>query len=106
MRLCLGRLQAVARAFRWREMLEDGTDATIAETAAVEKNQRVLRRPSAADPSGARHSRDDSLWTAADGSAARGATVAVSGELAGTAGGDVGSATVELTEGSLVRVGE
>jgi hypothetical protein len=41
-------VKAIARAFRWREMLEDGTHATIAEVAAAEKiNEsyvgRVLR---------------------------------------------------------------
>lgn len=41
-------VKAVARAFRWREMLEDGTYATIREIAAAEKiNEsyvgRVLR---------------------------------------------------------------
>jgi hypothetical protein len=41
-------VKAVARAFRWREMLENGTHATIAEIAAAEKiNEsyvgRVLR---------------------------------------------------------------
>ena len=41
-------IKAVARAFRWREMLENGTHATIAEIAAAEKiNEsyvgRVLR---------------------------------------------------------------
>lgn len=41
-------IKAIARAFRWREMLEDGTHATIAEIAAAEKiNEsyvgRVLR---------------------------------------------------------------
>ena len=41
-------VKAIARAFRWREMLEDGTYATIAEIAAAEKiNEsyvgRVLR---------------------------------------------------------------
>jgi hypothetical protein len=41
-------VKAVARAFRWREMLESGTHATIAEIAAAEKiNEsyvgRVLR---------------------------------------------------------------
>jgi hypothetical protein len=41
-------VKAIARAFRWREMLEDGKYATIAEIAAVEKiNEsyvgRVLR---------------------------------------------------------------
>jgi hypothetical protein len=30
-------VKAIARAFRWREMLEDGTYATIAEIVAVEK---------------------------------------------------------------------
>jgi hypothetical protein len=41
-------VKALARAFRWREMLENGTHATIAEIAAAEKiNEsyvgRVLR---------------------------------------------------------------
>lgn len=41
-------VKAVARAFRWREMLENGTHATIAEISATEKiNEsyvgRVLR---------------------------------------------------------------
>jgi hypothetical protein len=41
-------VKAIARAFRWREMLENGTHATISEIAAVEKiNEsyvgRVLR---------------------------------------------------------------
>jgi hypothetical protein len=41
-------VKAIARAFRWREMLENGTYATIAEIAATEKiNEsyvgRVLR---------------------------------------------------------------
>jgi hypothetical protein len=41
-------IKAAARAFRWREMLENGTHATIAEIAAAEKiNEsyvgRVLR---------------------------------------------------------------
>jgi hypothetical protein len=41
-------VKAIARGFRWREMLEDGTHATIAEIAAAEKiNEsyvgRVLR---------------------------------------------------------------
>lgn len=30
-------VKAIARAFRWREMLENGTYATIAEVAAAEK---------------------------------------------------------------------
>ena len=41
-------VKEIARAFRWREMLENGTHATIAEIAAAEKiNEsyvgRVLR---------------------------------------------------------------
>lgn len=41
-------VKAVARAFRWREMLESGTHATITEIAAAEKINdsyvsRVLR---------------------------------------------------------------
>ena len=41
-------VKAIARAFRWRELLENGTHATIAEIAAAEKiNEsyvgRVLR---------------------------------------------------------------
>jgi hypothetical protein len=41
-------VKAIARAFRWREMLENGTHATIAEIAAAEKVNdsyvgRVLR---------------------------------------------------------------
>jgi hypothetical protein len=41
-------VKAIARAFRWREMLENGTHATIAEVAAAEKINasyvgRVLR---------------------------------------------------------------
>jgi hypothetical protein len=30
-------VKAIARAFRWREMLENGAHATIAEIAAAEK---------------------------------------------------------------------
>ena len=30
-------VKAIARAFRWREMLKNGTHATIAEIAAAEK---------------------------------------------------------------------
>lgn len=41
-------IKAIARAFRWREMLENGTHATIAELAASEKIKeayvsRILR---------------------------------------------------------------
>jgi hypothetical protein len=38
-------VKAIARAFRWREMLEDGTHATIAEIAASEKiNESYVSR--------------------------------------------------------------
>jgi len=46
-------IKAIARAFRWREMLENGTHATIAEIAAAEKINRGSRL--AADPTGARY---------------------------------------------------
>jgi hypothetical protein len=41
-------VEAIVQAFRWREMLENGTHATIAEIAAAEKinesyDDRVLR---------------------------------------------------------------
>jgi hypothetical protein len=41
-------VKAIVQAFRWREMLENGTHATIAEIAAAEKinesyDERVLR---------------------------------------------------------------
>ena len=38
-------VKAIARAFRWREMLENGTHATIAEIAAAEKiNESYVAR--------------------------------------------------------------
>jgi hypothetical protein len=38
-------VKAIARAFRWREMLENGTHATIAEIAAAEKiNETYIGR--------------------------------------------------------------
>src|SRR5947208_1715847 len=38
-------VKAIARAFRWREMLENGTHATIAEVAAAEKiNESYVSR--------------------------------------------------------------
>jgi hypothetical protein len=38
-------VKAIARAFRWREMLESGTHATIAEIAAAEKiNESYIGR--------------------------------------------------------------
>ena len=58
-------VQAIARAFRWREMLENGTHSTIAEIAAAEKiNESYVGRVLAADPAGARHRRGDPGWAA------------------------------------------
>jgi hypothetical protein len=37
-------VKAIALTFRWREMLENGTHATIVEIPAAEKIKRVLRR--------------------------------------------------------------
>ena len=38
-------VKAIARAFRWREMLENGTHATIADIAAVENiNESYIAR--------------------------------------------------------------
>ena len=38
-------VKAIARAFRWREMLEDGTHATIAEIASAERiNESYIGR--------------------------------------------------------------
>ena len=41
-------VKAIARAFRWREMLESGKYATIREIAATEKINEFLRRSRAA----------------------------------------------------------
>jgi hypothetical protein len=65
-------VKAIARAFRWREMLENGTYATIAEIAAAEKiNEsyvgRVMRLTLLRKTSSRRSSTDDSRrdcsWT-------------------------------------------
>ena len=82
-------VKAVARAFRWREMLEDGTYATIREIAVAKKINEFLRRSrTAADAAGARHRRGDPGWTAAGGAAARGSAEAVSGGVARAASGN------------------
>ena len=41
-------VKAIARAFRWRAMLENGTYATIVEIAAAEKINEILRGTGAA----------------------------------------------------------
>ena len=49
-------VKAVARAFRWREMLENGTQATIAEIANAEKiNETYSWSRPADDAAGAGH---------------------------------------------------
>jgi hypothetical protein len=73
-------VKAIARAFRWRKMLENGTYATIAEIAAVEKIN--LRRAGAeADAAGAGHCGSDTRWTAAGADNAGGADATISGAL-------------------------
>jgi hypothetical protein len=39
-------VKAIARAFRWRHMLENGRHATIAEIAAAERIESCLQRES------------------------------------------------------------
>jgi hypothetical protein len=75
-------VKAIARAFRWREQLENGTHATIAEIAAAEKiNEsyvgRVLRLTLLAPDT----RRGDPAWTAAGTDDAGGAYATVSGAL-------------------------
>ena len=49
-------VKAIARAFRWREMLENGTLRDHRGDRRRREDQRVLRRPRpAADAAGARH---------------------------------------------------
>ena len=49
-------VKAIARAFRWREMLESGEYATITRDRRCRENQRDLRRTrAAADVAGAGH---------------------------------------------------
>ena len=75
-------VKAIARAFRWRDMLENGTYATIAEIAAAEKINEILRRSRpAADPAGAGHCRGYPGWTAAGRDDAGGADETISGAL-------------------------
>src|ERR1700716_3414682 len=76
-------VKAIARAFRWREMLENGTHATIAELAAAEKiNESYVGRALrvtllAQDIRGGARER-----AAAGEAAAQGTAEAVSGGLA------------------------
>ena len=75
-------VKAIARAFRWREMLENGKYATIAEIAAAEKiNKSYVGRSPAADTAGTGHRRGDPEWAAAGGDDAGGAGAAVFGAV-------------------------
>ena len=59
-------VKAIARAFRWRDMLESGEYATIAEIAAAEKiNETYVGRVLRLTPVGARYCRGDSGRAAA-----------------------------------------
>ena len=57
-------VKAIARAFRWREMLENGTHATIKEIANDEESMSPMSRGSSADAAGAGDRGGDSEWTA------------------------------------------
>ena len=50
-------IRALARAHRWKRMLEEGTYRSAAEIAEAERRHAQLRQPAAtADAAGARHS--------------------------------------------------
>ena len=56
-------VKAIVRAFRWREMLENGTHATIAEIAAAEKiNESYVGRVLRLTLLVAGHRRSDPEW--------------------------------------------
>jgi hypothetical protein len=74
-------VKAIARAFRWREMLENGTHATIAEIAAAEKINELRGSYPAADAAGRGYRRGHPGWTAAGADDAGGADATVSGAL-------------------------
>ena len=84
-------VKAIAQGLRWRDMLENGTYATIREIAVAEKINEILRRPSAAaDTAGAGHRRGNPGWTAAGRSAIGPPAEAVSGGVDGPTANDVG----------------
>ena len=73
-------VKAIARAFRWRDMLESGEYATIREIAAAEKINADLRRArAAADAAGAGYRGGDPQWATAPAIAVGRADEAVSG---------------------------
>ena len=64
-------VKALARAFRWRKMLDEGVHATLEDLARAKGVQRDLRQPGpAADAARAGDRRGDPRWAAAGGAAA------------------------------------
>ena len=81
-------VNTIARAFRWREMLESGEYATIREIAATEKiNEPFVGRVLRLTVAGARHRRGNPGWTTAGGIAVGRADETVSGGVAGASAG-------------------
>ena len=65
-------VKALARAFRWRKMLDEGVHATIEDLGAGQRRARDLRQPgSAADAARAGDRGGDPRRAAAGGVAAR-----------------------------------
>ena len=61
-------VKALARAFRWKRMLDDGRYASIGEIAAAEKDRpRLCRQHPAVDSARPQNRRSDSRWAAAGG---------------------------------------
>jgi hypothetical protein len=88
-------VKAIARAFRWRDMLESGTYATIAEIAAAEKINATCWPLAATNAASAGYCRGDSGWAAAGGAAARGPTATVSSGMGGT---EIGTFAIPLEQ--------
>ena len=64
-------VKALARAFRWRKMLDEGEHATLEDVARAKGVDAVLRQPSsAADAARAGDRRDDPRRAAVGGAAA------------------------------------
>jgi hypothetical protein len=78
-------VKALARAQRWKRLLEEGRYASITELAQEEKSTAVRRSHPASDATRARHHRSDSGRTAAGGPRAAAADEALSGDLERTA---------------------
>jgi hypothetical protein len=84
-------VKALARAFRWRKLLETGSHTSVAEIAAAEKiNASYIGRVLRADPALAGDRRGDPGREAAGGSTARRLPEAVSSRVEGAASRDLG----------------